>query len=158
MRMPVANMVAACQQSVALDPEYFASYFEVTFSMLPRWYGKAGDAERFAAQQADATRATLGDTVYARIGTYLLTREPELCTREKFSWARIKKGLDDINKRHVNSCDDIMMAAEAGVNAGDKDYARKQLLRLEGASNLNSQDLRQISKWRSWAGLPATPP
>jgi hypothetical protein len=62
--------------------------------LLQRWYGKRGDAEKFAEQEADALEGEDGDAMYAVIGQQIaLTERRNFLSITDFSWERLSRGF-----------------------------------------------------------------
>jgi len=89
---------------LAIEPDYYPIYYAMAYNLMPRWFGSATDAEAFAAQSADRTKAIEGDGLYARIAySEILSGQAGDYLRDfKFDYKRIKKGCEDILKTYDN--------------------------------------------------------
>jgi Domain of unknown function (DUF4034) len=109
---------ALVQQATAFEPTYDAYYRTYALFLLPKWYGKDGDTERFAQESADRVRGEDGDILYFQIAKELV------CTCESpqfshMSWPRIQKGFDVLGKKYGQSLVSINSYALMAVNQDD---------------------------------------
>jgi hypothetical protein len=78
---------ALAERALAHEPGYY--YFATSESnyLLPKWYGKSGDTERYAAQVADRIGGDEGDAVYFQIAAAIncckRTQAPALSWRRR---------------------------------------------------------------------------
>jgi len=59
------------KEAAAVEPLYQHVYSAMAQYLLPRWYGKPGDWERFAQETADRIGGTEGSAVYNHIALYI---------------------------------------------------------------------------------------
>ena len=82
---------ALAERALAHEPSYY--YFATSESnyLLPKWYGKPGDTERYAAEVADRVGGEQGDAVYFQIASAI-----NCCNRTQalmLSWPRVQRGF-----------------------------------------------------------------
>jgi hypothetical protein len=82
---------ALAERALAREPGYH--YFAISESnyLLPKWYGKSGDTERYAAEVADRVGGDAGDAVYFQIAAAI-----NCCNRTQapaLSWSRVQHGF-----------------------------------------------------------------
>lgn len=117
------------QQASSFEPAYFYYYYAHANYLLPKWYGKPGEAESFAQTIADRIGGPEGDFVYLRIA-YDLN-----CCKSKqqmpgLSWDRVKQGfaaqeqLYGVTNRQLNAM--AFMAARQG----DRTFAEQIFSRI----------------------------
>lgn len=88
--------------AVAVEPRFQHFYTARAYSLLPRWYGEAGDWERFLEQSADSLGGEAGDALYYDIAMaqsdYFEGYEFYRC--HPVSWPRMKRGFEAIERTH----------------------------------------------------------
>ena len=106
------------ERAVAFEPQYQSYYRLFAWFMLPRWYGEAGDASRFAQEVADKVGGPQGDVLYYWIAAKVACAcdEPELL---RFSFPRIQKGFEQLEKDYGPSMTGLNQLALIAVKAGD---------------------------------------
>lgn len=117
------------KQAVAFAPDYYYYYRSLASYMLPKWEGKEGDAANFAEQSADRVGGTKGDILYFRIGEGIVCacNEPEF---RRFSWARLQKGYEAIEKEYGWSVSDLNVLALMATKNGDSVIADAAFKRI----------------------------
>ncbi len=108
---------AACR-ALPLSPGVYTS---MAFALLPRWYGDFEQLEAFATKSADETEHKVGQSLYAVINHYVVTRGEEY-TALHYDRERFAQGLKDWLA--VNPNDYLQSAyAEAAYMSGLSDLA-----------------------------------
>ncbi|MGA2674443.1 MAG: hypothetical protein ABSE99_14585, partial [Terracidiphilus sp.] len=87
------------EQAVQFEPDYFHFYKQYANYLLPKWYGKPGDASAFAKSSADAVGGEEGDQIYFHIATALVGKSPEFSAKE-LDWARIQRGYQSLTAQY----------------------------------------------------------
>jgi hypothetical protein len=79
-------------RGIQAEPGYF--YLDLRYAnyLLPKWYGKAGDASSFAKDSADNVGGDAGDELYFQIATILISRGNGNFPVQEMDWARIQHG------------------------------------------------------------------
>jgi hypothetical protein len=92
-------------EAVAYEPNYTFFYNNKVVFLLPRWYGREGDWQKFAAESADKAGGEAGDILYARIGWRVHERRfyNSFIGDSHCSMPRVEKGLKAIVKSHPDS-------------------------------------------------------
>lgn len=89
--------------AVRLEPTYRTSYFYKGTYLLPRWYGKRGDWEKFAAETADQIGGDEGDKFYAQMIGYMNQFHSNIFKESTISWTRARKGFELLLKEYPDS-------------------------------------------------------
>lgn len=110
-------------EAAAAEPEYFETDKECASCLLPRWYGKPGDWEKFAEAAADRPGG-LGDETYARIVLHLRRYYKNVFEETSASWPRTRDGLELMCARHPDSQEIRGVAALMAVLAKDREYTK----------------------------------
>jgi hypothetical protein len=97
------------EQGIQLEPEYQFLYRQYAQYLLPKWFGKEGDAAAFAKLSADRVGGEAGDRVYYQIVVGLLGRSSGNGDFDalELNWARIQRGYQ-------------ALIAKYGANSGTK--------------------------------------
>src|SRR3984957_2545154 len=119
---------ALAERALAHEPGYY--YFAVSESnyLLPKWYGKPGDTERYAAQVADRIGGAEGDAVYfelaAAINCCKRTQAPAL------SWSRVQRGFAAIESLYKSTNHERNVMAYLALRNGDAATAQQLFARI----------------------------
>jgi len=81
-------------RAVQFEPNYPYFYKERANYLLPKWYGKPGDAVEFAKRSADRLGGDLGDMMYWEISTVIIKRGNGNLDQyvKAMDWQRIQRG------------------------------------------------------------------
>ncbi len=80
------------ERAVQFEPGYFYVYGARANYLLPKWYGKDGDAARFMGESADKLGSDQGDLLYFQMATYMIRRGSNDVSPKQFDWQRIQRG------------------------------------------------------------------
>lgn len=89
--------LAMVDEAIDKEPTFAKYYTQTCYWMLPRWYGKEGDFEKWIAQKADTQSAEKRDMQYARL---VWAADRMGVTSEivfgpgRLDWARAKRGFE----------------------------------------------------------------
>ena len=102
---------------------YNQLYFDMALYLSPRWYGKEGEWEAFAASVADTIGGDDGDVLYAQI-VWSIARQKvyssgKLFSEAKASWPRVVKGFEVMLKTYRNSPDVLNEYLRLSMDAED---------------------------------------
>jgi hypothetical protein len=119
---------ALAERALAHEPGYH--YFAVAESnyLLPKWYGKAGDTERYAAQVADRIGGDEGDAVYFQIAAAI-----NCCNRTQapaLSWPRVQRGFVAIESLYGSTNHERNVMAYLALRSGDAATAQQLFARI----------------------------
>lgn len=111
------------------EPTYYYFYNEHANYLLPKWYGKPGDAESFAEAIADRIGGPEGDFIYYQVALSLnCCRLP--AQAPALSWQRVKQGFNSLEQLYgITSYERNAMALMA-VRQGDKEVAQQLFARI----------------------------
>jgi hypothetical protein len=116
------------EQELMTDPGYFYFYNgHVTF-LLPKWHGKAGDAEVFAHNIADRIGGDEGNIVYFRIASDMncCTATPDL----SMSWQRTKLGFAALERLYSSTNEQRNKMAFLATREEDQEFAQEMFSRI----------------------------
>jgi hypothetical protein len=116
------------ERSLAHEPGYY--YFAISESnyLLPKWYGKSGDTERYAAEVADRIGGAEGDAVYYQIAAAI-----NCCKRTQvaaLSWPRVQQGFAAIESLYGSTSHERNVLAFLALRSGDAPTARQLFARI----------------------------
>ena len=125
------------QKGVDLEKEFYPLYHNAAYYLLPRWYGEAGERERFMTAAADSFPPAKGDVLYA----YLARDDAhffgsDFYTQVQIDYDRVKRGYlsriadNDPAKRQNESALCYLAAVK-----GDDETAKKLFLELDDQIN-----------------------
>jgi len=108
---------ALVDQALNKEPGYFAFAVAESNYLLPKWYGKAGETEEFAARVADRIGGPEGDATYfliaARINCCRKTQAPAI------AWARVRQGYAALEQLYGTNLFERNALAYLALKAGD---------------------------------------
>jgi hypothetical protein len=119
---------ALAERALAHEPSYY--YFATSESnyLLPKWYGKPGDTERYAAEVANRIGGDEGDAVYFQIAAAInccgRTQAPAL------SWTRVQRGFAAIESLYRSTNHERNVMAYLAVRGGDAATAQQLFGRI----------------------------
>jgi hypothetical protein len=142
-------------EAIAFEPTYVSFYNRKVVFLLPRWHGKEGDWQKFAAESADKLGGEAGDVLYAQIGWFVHSeRFYEAFLKEAvYSWPRMKKGLETIVKKYPESISAVSELAYLAYQANDRDCAKPLFQRLDKTVDREvwKLDYDRYLRARNWA-------
>lgn len=152
-------------QVIAVQPGYATPFFDVADALIREDNDNTNAWVEFAARMADKTRATEGDSLYARIFWAMMQRNasrgkflhsPEIYRRHNLSWPRIRQGFMDLDRRYAGSQRTLNYFAYYACLAGDWPTARSLFDRLGDRWDPSVWWIKQwYESWRD-ATSPAT--
>jgi hypothetical protein len=119
---------ALAERALAHEPGYH--YFALAESnyLLPKWYGKLGDTERYAGQVADRIGGEEGDAVYFQIAAAIncckTAQAPDLL------WPRVQRGFAAIESLYKSTNHERNVMAYLAVRSGDSATAQQLFARI----------------------------
>jgi hypothetical protein len=119
---------ALAERALAHEPGYY--YFATSESnyLLPKWYGKAGDTERYAAEVADRIGGDEGNAVYFQIAAAI-----NCCKRTQapaLSWPRVQQGFAAIESLYGSTSHERNVMAYLALRSGDAATAQQLFARI----------------------------
>jgi hypothetical protein len=138
-------------EAVKFEPDYYYYYRGFAVSVLPQWDGKPGEIEAFVQQAADNVGGAAGDKLYFQVVGSLVC-----CISDqnlKFSWPRIQKGFDVVEKQNGASLDNWNRLARLAAIYNDIVATNKMMARI---GEQWSEDVWQTPAYfesiKEWAG------
>ncbi len=139
---PRADVEEAFRLGTALDLTYDHIYNGMAGYLLPRWHGRPGELEAFAARAADRTKDWIGDGMYVRVAVNALLLEPrDTLHLYTFSWPRLKRGLHDLDRAFPNSSRTVNYMAYLACLYKDAPLANEALRRLGDSWDGDAQEV-----------------
>ena len=87
-----AKVKEVFEQGIQFEPEYFRLYKQMANYLLPKWYGKPGEASAFAKTAADNVGGEQGDAIYFQIATAVIGKDGKEVSAHEMDWPRIQRG------------------------------------------------------------------
>lgn len=94
-----SRMKKILEQGIQLEPDYQYLYRQYAIFLLPKWFGKEGDAAAFAKSSADKVGGDAGDLLYYQIATALITRDNRDFAPLQMDWSRIQHGYKALSAK-----------------------------------------------------------
>lgn len=117
-------------EAVAFEPTYQEFYFEKAQYLLPRWYGKEGEWERFAEEAAKGPDKEEGMGIYARIAWGQTDYYSNIFKETRIEWPKMKQGFIALEKCYPNSPANLNAFCKFAAQAGDLETTAALLKRI----------------------------
>jgi hypothetical protein len=139
--------------AVAAEPSYEAYYERKAYYLLPRWYGRRGEWERFAEEMADHIGGVEGDAMYARIVWSLVDyHDTDLFEDTRASWERTSRGYQHLVRTYSHSLELQSQYALLTTWVEDREHARLMFERMGPRVDPTVWPSRDgFVAWRDWA-------
>lgn len=126
---PQAEESTLEEMAAAAAPDYWYIYARHVDYLLPKWYGKPGDAAAFLNNAANQIGGKEGDFVYFAVASmYNCCRaQPEI---SELSWDRIKSGFAAADELYTTTNSQRNRIAFMALAAGDKQFAQQMFARI----------------------------
>ena len=152
-----ARARALLEQAVSFAPDYHHFYREYANFILPRWYGREGEAEAFAESLASSAPGTQADFLYFEIATMVhcsCGEQHEL----RMSWSRIKQGYAAMEQLYGTSTLKMNRYAYLAFLAKDHETAHDLMAKIGTTWDEKTWGTRQsFNLAQAWASANATP-
>jgi hypothetical protein len=132
-------------RAAAFQPDYFNYYNQRAKFLLPRWYGREGDWEAFAA--AVATKPG-GAELYARIMIEMDGYHDQIFKETRATWAQTKPALAALIARYPDSSEILSHAAMLACCGDDRAYARELFTKL--GERIDQRVWRSVAKYEQY--------
>ena len=123
------KMEKLVQDAGSVEPEYFYTYDQYVYYLLPRWYGKPGEAEEFLKSVSDQIGGAEGDSIYFQIAMDLNCCRPT-AWMPNVSWDRVKQGFAATEKLYGITNQQLNAFAFMAVRQGDSETAEQLFARI----------------------------
>jgi len=114
--MPAQRFYTLYTEAVGKYPTYLPIYFTASAYIAPRWNGSPEQFRTFVEYAVNATRAKLGDTLYARLNWSLWTNS--MFMDGQTDWPRMKAGFERMTADYPDAWN-INNYARFACQAGD---------------------------------------
>ena len=113
---------------------------------MPRWYGKPGEWEQFAADSANKLGGDEGEVLYARIIWFLHDKKVfhNIFAESTVKWERVKRSFEALLKRYPDSLSVINEFARISCDAADWKNARDLFERINGRADAGVWASREL--------------
>jgi hypothetical protein len=134
------------QKAAEAYPDYTQIYVQRAYYLLPRWYGDKGEWVADLTKTADKLGGEKGDILYAQVAWSLhgFSSEKNIFTEnEALSWERVDRGWDALEKEFPDSLEATLIHGLMAGLAGDREKAKKCLMKTEGKVTLSVWDSKE---------------
>ncbi len=144
---------ALFREAVSFEPWFHAYYIEKAAYLMPRWGGKEGEWQRFAAEAVKLTPKSEGMGIYTRILRIMWEyREFKDFNDTSVSWVKMKQGFLDMERVYPNSLYNLNYFCMFACIAEDKETARNLFNKIGNTPYAEVWKGRaNFEKWRKWA-------
>ncbi len=142
------------ERAIAFEPAYYHYYRVYAFNLLPKWYGKPGEAEAFAEESLRRIGGREGAFVYSEIATLIYCFCSDTLTPPSLSWPKIQEGFAEMEQRYGATILKLNRFASLAYQYHDREVAQSTLARIGDRWDISVwQDQATLDLARSWAGL-----
>ncbi len=132
------------------EPEFWYLDTSVALYLLPKWNGKPGDWEAFAAQEVERP-GSLGSEGYARVVWSMKGYYRNVFKQTKANWAETKDGFQVLMQKYPESLQLVNEYAFLASTAGDRVEARKAFDRIGNFVDPFIWTAGSLNTCRTWA-------
>jgi len=125
---PEAEYEAVLDKGAASYPDYEMIWFEAGSYYAPKWGGDAAKVRALAERAANATRARLGETMYARV--QWSSADAAMFRSGQADWARMKEGFERMMRDYPDNWNANNFGRFA-CRAHDSDGLRKAFAHID---------------------------
>ncbi len=129
MGYPPAQYDALVAEATRFQPTFWEYDTSRAYSLLPRWYGKKGDWEAYAAKASDRPGGPGAET-YARIVIRLRPFHENIFRDSTASWPKTREGLEEMRRKYPDSLAILSNSALLATMSGDRAVAKEMFDRL----------------------------
>ena len=130
-----ARIEAVFEEAVALEPLYLPVYSSKAAYLLPRWYGEAGDWERFADESAKRIGGEEGSVLSGRIAWRMsrMYSGSDFFKQNRINWDRLKQGFIDREALYGTDLRLLNIFCLLADSAGDTKTSRELFMHIADA-------------------------
>ena len=147
------------QAAVSVEPLYHYFYESHAHYLLPQWYGKEGESEKFAERAAELAGPKAGDWIYATVAASLVCNCQGESDFTKLSWPRVQNGFLTLKQTYGWSSLRQNQFAMLAFKAGDRKLAGETFQSIGDAWEpgiWHTEELfHQAREWAWNTGAPA---
>jgi hypothetical protein len=134
-------------------PGYYPLYFAMLNHLMPKWGGGPREIEAFARAAVEATRATEGESMYARIYWFAAQNgyDDTIFLTSFARWDRMRAGFEDVIARFPDQWN-LQNYAHFACEAGDMETLQALLPRLQAPIASAWQGRASFEECRRLAG------
>jgi hypothetical protein len=125
---PRQQVEALVEAALSAEPGYFSFSTAEANYLLPKWYGKPGETEEFAARVADRIGGPEGDATYfliaATINCCRGTQAPAM------QWSRVRQGYSALDQLYGTNLHERNVLAYLALKAGDNETAQAAFAKI----------------------------
>jgi len=130
------------------EPGYWHAFAVAAYFLGPQWGGSAQELEKFAGEAADATRTTMGESVYMKAIVIVESYGYD----PTYDWKRLRKGFEDFQSRFPKSRVNFYRFARFAFEVHDREMFR----RLIANPFIESWQFQEERKWAMEPDPPAS--
>jgi hypothetical protein len=125
---PRAQVDSLVDAALANEPGYYYFAQAEANYLLPKWYGKPGETEKFAEKVADRTGGDEGNIEY-----FLVAMSMNCCRKTQapaLDWSRVREGFEALERLYGSTNRQRNAMAFLALRAGDNDTAQQLFTRI----------------------------
>jgi hypothetical protein len=130
------------------EPGYWHAFAVAAYFLGPQWGASTQELEKFAGEAADATRTTMGESVYMKAIVIV-----DACGCDPtYDWNRLRRGFEDFQSRFPKSRVNFYRFARFAFDAHDREMFR----RLIANPLIEPWQFEEQRKWAQEQDPPAS--
>ena len=152
------DLTAFLQKAVTYEPEFYYNYQEVARALMPKWRGKAGDAEKFAEESANKVGGKAGDILYWQITQSLMGDRDLGNMVQHLSWSRALLGYQALVAQYGVTSVGQNQLAQMAARFGDYMVTDETMPQIGDHWDLGTWGTKEyFQKVKTWARDSAVP-
>lgn len=142
---------ALLRRAMAFEPTYYYIYTKHANLLLPKWFGREGETEKFAEEVANKIGGKDGDILYAQVSTSLVCRCGEHEFVKRMSWPRIQKGYAAMEDKYGMGYTNLNALAYIAASIEDAGVANDLFQRIGNQRDEEQWDEESFQQNKDWA-------
>ncbi len=147
----VKDMLKEFEEAKRAEPEFWHYDGQAARFLLPKWYGKEGDWEKFEEAEIQRNEG-LGVEEYARTVYEMSGNYKNVFQESHAEWAFVKEGYGLMMQKYPASRKLLNQYAVLSVLAADRPAASAAFEAMKGQADPSVWRQRNISEFQEWAG------
>jgi hypothetical protein len=147
---PVEEVAKSFEAAKSIEPKFWPYDYAFAFFLMPRWYGKEGDWEAFAAAEMKREKG-LGAEGYARLVFAMHGYYTNIFKESRAQWAPVKEGYSLMIKKYPEAKSLVNQYAFLAVLAGDRRAAHEAFEAMKGLGDPTIWSADSVARYQAWA-------
>jgi hypothetical protein len=147
---PVEEVSKDFEAAKGIEPEFLPYDYAYAYYLMPRWHGKDGDWEAFAAAEMKRENG-LGAEGYARLIFAMHGYYKNIFKESRARWVPVKEGYSLMFKKYPAAKSLLNQYAALAVQADDRIAAHEAFEAMKGQGDPSIWSADGVARYQAWA-------